>query len=171
MGTNCAPLVANLFLFCYESDLMLSLSEEKQSEVIEAFSSTSRYLDDLLNIDNNYFDRLSSQIYQLQLNKANSSKTEAAFLDLQLLILDGFITCKISDKSDDFHFEFVNVPHLDWDVSRRAPYGVYISQVIQFTSVSGHVTYFNTRNKLLTVKLLNQGYRQHKLRIALSFFF
>ena len=54
MGTNCAPLVADLFLFCYERDFMLSLSEENQSGVIEAFNSTSRYLDDLLNIDNNF---------------------------------------------------------------------------------------------------------------------
>ena len=51
MGTNCAPLVADLFLFCYERDFMLSLSEDNQSGVIEAFNSTSRYLDDLLNID------------------------------------------------------------------------------------------------------------------------
>ena len=47
VGTNCAPLVADLFLFCYERDLKMSLSEEKQSEVIEAFSSMSRYMDDL----------------------------------------------------------------------------------------------------------------------------
>ena len=62
-----------LFLFCYERNFMMSLSEEKQSEVIEAFSSTTTYLDDLLNIDNDYFDGLSSQIYpsELQLNKAN----------------------------------------------------------------------------------------------------
>ena len=63
MGTSCAPLVADLFLFCYERDFMMSLSVEKQSEVIESFSSTSRYFDDLLNIDNNYFDGLISQIY------------------------------------------------------------------------------------------------------------
>ena len=55
MGTNCAPLVADLFLFCYERDFMLSLLEDNQSGVIEAFNSTSRYLDDLLNIDNNFF--------------------------------------------------------------------------------------------------------------------
>ena len=60
---------------------MMSLSVGKQSEVIEAFSSTSSYLDDLLNIDNNYFDGLLSQMYpsELQLNKANSSETEASF--------------------------------------------------------------------------------------------
>ena len=63
MSTNCAPLVAVLFLFCYERDFMMSLSVENQSEIIEAFSSTSRFLDDLLNIDNTYFDSLISQIY------------------------------------------------------------------------------------------------------------
>ena len=59
----------------------MSLSVENQSEIIEAFISTSRYLDDLLNIDNTYFDGLISQInpLELQLNKANSSNTEAAF--------------------------------------------------------------------------------------------
>ena len=51
MGTNCAPLVADLFLFCYERDFMKSLSRENQADIIEAFNSTSRYLDDLLNID------------------------------------------------------------------------------------------------------------------------
>ena len=62
MGTNCAPLVADLFLFCYERDFRMSLSVENQPEIIKAFSSTSRYLDDLLNIDNTYFDGLISQI-------------------------------------------------------------------------------------------------------------
>ena len=49
MSTNCTPLVADLFFFCYERDFMLSLSDENQSEVIEALNSTSRYLDDLFN--------------------------------------------------------------------------------------------------------------------------
>ena len=53
-GTNCAPLVADLFLFCYEREFMMSLSADKDAEIIEAFNSTSRYLDDLLNIDNTY---------------------------------------------------------------------------------------------------------------------
>ena len=56
MGTNCARLVADLFLFCYERDFMLSLSDINQADIIEAFNSTSRYLDDLLNIDNPYFE-------------------------------------------------------------------------------------------------------------------
>ena len=52
MGTNCAPLVADLFLFCYETDFMMSLSDDKQADVIDAFNTTSRYLDDILNINN-----------------------------------------------------------------------------------------------------------------------
>ena len=58
MGTNCAPLIADLFLFCYETDFMLSLSDDNQSEAIDAFSSTSRYLDYILNNDNNFLDSM-----------------------------------------------------------------------------------------------------------------
>ena len=173
MGTNCAPLVADLFLFCYERDFMLSLSEENQSGIIEAFNSTSRYLDDLLNIDNNFFDSMVNRIYpsELQLNKANVSDAEASFLDLNLSISDGFVKTKIYDKRDDFDFDIVNFPFLDGDVPRSASYGVYISQLIRFARVSSHVDDFNTRNKVLTAKLLRQGYRYHKLRKAFSKFY
>ena len=110
MDTNCAPLVADLFLFCYERDFMLSLSKKNQSAIIEAFNSTSRYLDDLLNIDNNFFDIMVNCIYpsELQLNKANVSYAEASFLDLHLSISDGFVKTKIYDKRDDFDFDTVN---------------------------------------------------------------
>ena len=81
MGTECAPLVADSFPFCYERDFMMSLSDDKQAEVIDAFNTSSRYLDDILNINNVYFDKMVSQIYpsELQLNKANTSDKEAAF--------------------------------------------------------------------------------------------
>ena len=81
MGTHCAPLVADLFLFCYERDFMKDLSSGKQADVTNAFNLTSRYLDDLLNIDNLYFEGMVNQIYppQLQLNTANTSDTEVPF--------------------------------------------------------------------------------------------
>ena len=73
---------------------MLSLSDDNQSEVIEAFISISRYLDDLLNIDNNFFDSMITHtgIYlsELQLNKTSVSDTGASFLDLHLSISDDF---------------------------------------------------------------------------------
>ena len=58
MDTNCTPLVAGLFLFCYERDSMMSLSDDKQAGSIDAFNTTSRYLDDISNIDNFYFDNI-----------------------------------------------------------------------------------------------------------------
>ena len=81
MGTNCASLVADLFLFCYQRDFVLSLSDDNQSEVIDAFSSTSRYLDDLRHTDNNFFDSMVNHIYpsELHLNKANVSDTRPHF--------------------------------------------------------------------------------------------
>ena len=84
MGTNYAPLVADLFLFCYERDFMMSLSDDKQADVIDAFDTTFRYLDDILNINHVYFDNMVNQIYpsELQLNKANTSDTKAAFFRL-----------------------------------------------------------------------------------------
>ena len=52
MRTNYASLAADFFLFCYERNFMMSLSDDKQADVIDAFNTTSRYLDDILNIDN-----------------------------------------------------------------------------------------------------------------------
>ena len=99
-----------------------------------------------------------SQIYpsELQLNKANSSDTEAAFLDLHLSISNDNVSTKIHDTRDDFDFEIVNFPFLDSDVPRSTSYGVYISQLIRFARASSHVADFNTRNKLLTQKLLKK---------------
>ena len=97
--------------------------------------------DDLLNIDNHYFEGMVNRIYppELQLNKANTSDTEA--------------------------------PFLDGDFPRSTSYGVYISQLIRFARVCSHVADFNARNKSLTAKLLQQGYRYHKLRKTFSKFY
>ena len=173
MGTNCDSLVADLFLFCYERDFMMFLSDDKQADVINAFNTTSRYLDDTLNINNFNFDNMVSQIYpsELQLIKAKTSDTKAAFLDLHLSISYDIVSTKIYDKRDDFDFEIVNFPFLDGDVPRSTSYGVYISQLIRFVRASSYITDFNTRNKLLTQKSLKQAYRYHKLRKTFSKFY
>ena len=92
----------------------MSLSDDKQADVIDAFNTTSRYWDDILNINNVYFDNMVSQIYpsELQLNKANTTNTEAAFLDLHLSISNNIVSTKIYDKRDDFDYEIVNFPFL-----------------------------------------------------------
>ena len=158
MGTNCAPLVADLFLFCYEADFMKSLSRQNQAYIVEAFNSTSRYLHDLFNIDNIYFDQMVDRIYPTeQLNIANSSNTETPFLDLNLCISNGTVSTKLYDKRDNFDFDIVNFPFLDGDVPRRTSYGVYISQLIIFARAFSNLNEFNYRNKALTAKLLSRA--------------
>ena len=91
---------------------MMSLSDDKQADIIDAFNTTSRYLDDINNV---YFDIMVSQIYpsELQLNKANTSNTKAAFLNLHLSISNDIVSTKIYNKRDDFDLEIV-FSHFRW---------------------------------------------------------
>ena len=95
---------------------MMSLSDDKQGDVINAFNTTSRYLDGILNVNNSYFDNMVSQIYpsELQLNKDNTSDKEAAFLGLHLSISNDIVSTNIYDKRDNFDFEIVNFPIFRW---------------------------------------------------------
>ena len=92
-------------------------------------------------------------------------------MDLLLSISNGFVSSKIYDKRDNFDFDIVNFPFLDGDVPRSTSYGVYIFQFIRFARVSSHVADFNARNKTLTAKLLQQGYRYQILRKTFSKFY
>ena len=98
--------------FVYRGTLWRLFSDDKQADIIDAFDTTSRYLNDIWNINNVYFDNMVSQIYlsELELNKANTSDTEAAFLDLHLLISNDIVSTKIYDKRDGFDFEIVSFP-------------------------------------------------------------
>ena len=89
-----------------------------------------------------------NQIYppELQLNKANTSDTEAPFLDLHLSISNGFVSSEFYDKRDDFASDIVNFPFWDGDVPHHASYGVNNSQIIRFARVCSHVDDFNARN-------------------------
>ena len=120
----------------------------------------------ILNINNVYFDNMVSQIYpsKLQPNIANTSDTEAAFLDLHLSILMILFLPKFIINVTTLILKLSISHFFDGDVPRSTSYGVYISQLLRFARASSHVSDFNTRNKLLTQKLLKQGYRYHKLR-------
>ena len=118
ISTNCAALIADLFLFCYERD----------------FNNTFRYIDDMLNMKTPYFAHMVSIIYlaELTLLQTNTSDIEASFLDLFLTISNGIVTTRLLDKRDDFDFEIVNYPHLNGDVPRATCYGVYVSPLDRF---------------------------------------
>ena len=93
------------------------------------------------------------------------------FTLLYLSISNDIVSTKIYDKRDDFDFEIVNFPFLDGDFPGSTSFGVYIAQLIRSARASSYVADFNTPNKLLTQKLLKQGYRYHKLRKTFSKFY
>ena len=128
---------------------MMSLSDAEQADVIDAFNTTSRYLDDILKINNVYFDNMVSQIYppEIQLNKANTSDTEAAFLDLHLSIPMILFLPKFMINVTTLILKLSISLFLDDDVPRSTSYGVYISQLIRFARESSHVADFNTRKQ------------------------
>ena len=111
------------------------------------------------------------QIYptELQLNKANTSDTEAPLLYMP--ITNGIGSSNIYDEWDDFNYEIVYFSFLDGDAPRSLSYVEKISQLISFARVCSNVVDFNNRHLFLIAKLLKQGYRYHKIRIALSKFY
>ena len=125
----------------------------------------------LLIIVNNYFDGTVNQIYlsERQLNKANSSDIEAQFRKFHLNISDGFVLYKIYDKRDDFDFDYAEVEI--FFVQHLTGF-IYLSSfgLPEYLHCS-YVTDFDTRNKILTAKLLKQGYRYHKLCKTFSNFY
>ena len=173
MGTNCAPLIADLFLYCYERDFMSDLQKSKRHDLIDMFNDTSRYLDDIFTIDNPEFEKYIPDIYpaELQLNKANTSDKETSFLDLNIKVIGSDIHTSVYDKRDDFGFPIVNFPWLSGDVPRLPSYGIYISQLVRFARCCTSVLDFHSKNLQITSKLLTQGYRYHKLRKTFGKFF
>lgn len=166
MGTNCAPLIADLFLYCYESQFMAKLQKDpNRQHLIETFNYTYRYLDDILSLNNPTFSNFITEIYpkELTLNKSNLTGDRCPFLDLDLSIINGKLHTKIYDKRDDFSFPIVNFPFLEGDVPLAPSYGVYISQLVRYARICSGVSDFNDKNRCITKKLLKQGYRYHKL--------
>ena len=123
MGTNCAPLIADLFLYCYERDFMSNLQKSKRFDLIDKISDTSRYLDDIFTIDNPAFAEHIPDMYprEFQLNKANTCETETSFLDLNIKVIGSNIHTSVYDKRDDFGFPIVNFLWLSGDVPRLPP--------------------------------------------------
>ena len=128
MGTNCVPLIADLFLYCYNRDFMSNLQKSKRFELIDKSNDTSRYLDDIFTIDNSTFAEHIPDIYprELQLNKANTSDKEISSLDLNIKVIGSNIHTSVYDTRDDFGFPIVNFPSLSGDVPRLPSYNINI---------------------------------------------
>ena len=111
MGTNCAPLLADLFLYSYESEFLQKLVKDKKIYEARAFNFTYRYINDVLSINNSRFAEFLPLIYppELEVKETTDTASSASFLDLYLEFDDsGQLSTKIYDKRDDFNSKIIN---------------------------------------------------------------
>ena len=127
MGTSCAPLIADFFLYCYEKVFMSDLHKSKSHDLIDMFNDTSRYLDDIFTIDIPDINPA-----ELQLKKAKTSDKENSFLELNIKVIGSDIHTSVFDKRNDFGFPIVNFPWLSGDFPILQSCGIYISQLVRF---------------------------------------
>ena len=170
MGTNCAPLLADLFLYSYEADFIQGLLKKNEKKLARSFNFTFRYLDDVLSLNNSKFVDFVDRIYPIELEIKDTTDTDrsASFLNLHLEIdSEGRLRTKPYDKRDDFNFPIVNFPFICSNIPAAPAYGVYISQMIRYSRACGSYQDILARGLLLTRKLLNQGFPLVKLKSSL----
>ena len=166
MGTNCAPLLADLFLYSYESKFLHKLVKDKKIHEARAFNFTYRYIDDVLSINNSRFAEFLPLIYppELEVKETTDTASFASFSDLYLEFDDsGQISIKIYDKRDDFNFTIMHFPSMCSNIPASPAYGVYISQLIRYASASSNYSDFLKRHLHLSNRLLDQGYKKIRL--------
>ena len=138
MGTNCAPLLADLFLYSYENKFLDKLNKESKRKLARKFNFSYRYIDDLISFNNKRFKEFISDIYSKELTiseTTESSTLVASYLDLLFTGDDNNnITNKLYDKHDAFAFGFhvVNFPFMSSNIPSAPAYGVYASQLIRW---------------------------------------
>ena len=168
--TNCAPLLADLFLYSYENEFLDNMIKRGHRRLAGSFNLCYRYIDDLIIFNNNKFMDYLRELYpsQLTVEKCNKSDHLAGYLDLTFIMdSGGKLSTRLYDKCDDCDFHIVNFPFLSSKIPSCPSYGVYISQVIRYARCCSHYEDFRCCHKCLVDRLLSQGYRA--LRLEMSF--
>ena len=160
MGTNCAPLLADIFLYSYEAEFIQSLLSTGRKQLASRINFTYRYVDDVLSINNPQFENYLGQMYpvELEIEDTTESSTSASYLDLLLSIgRGGQLHTSIYDKIDDFNFHITNFPFLSRNIPTSPAYDVFISQLIRYARACTSYGYLILRATRLSNKLLKQG--------------
>ena len=166
MATNCAPILADLFLYSYDSEFLLKIVKDKKIHEVRAFNFTYRYIDDVLSINNSRFAEFLPLIYppELEVKETTDTASSASFLDLYLEFDDSDqISTKMYDKRDDFNFKVINVPNMCSNMPVSPAYCVYISQLIRYARAGSNYSDFLKRHLHLRNRLLDQGYKRFAL--------
>jgi len=173
MGTNCAPYLANLYLYSLEF-AFLDRTAKKSIYLARKFSNCFRYIDDLIAF-NNYklIDRYKNHIYppELILNKENVDKNKCSFLDIDMRIMNETVITKLYDKRDDFKFTINSFPHLNSNIHGKRTHGILISQLLRYSKVCSCVNDFTRTSHRLIAKLLNQHFDRQLLKRKASLFY
>ena len=166
MGTDCAPFLANLFLYSYESEWMQKMAKT-DSQLARRFNKSVRYIDDLLTINNDgLMKKYMSEIYpkELELKHENSKNDKSAsYLDTQLDVLNCEIVKSLYDKRDDFPFKIVNFPDLSGNIPQDGSYGVFIAQTLRYARACSKYTDFIERTITLKRQLVRQNFNSRTL--------
>ena len=159
MGTDCAPFLANLFLYSYEYKWIDKQREQKKYSYINAFKNSCRYIDDLLLANNNdLMMEVMKDIYpeELVLVPDDSDGLSAPYLDLLIIIKDDVVSSSIYDKRDAFDFPIVNFPTLTGNIPLKSSYGVFTCELVRYARACTHLKDFEARTLILVKKLKKQ---------------
>ena len=151
-----------------------SLNSVGQKRLASQFNFTYRYIDDVLSINNPYFENYLGQMYppELEIKDTTESNTSASYLDLLLSIgRDGQLRTSLYDKRDDFNFHMTNFPFLRSNIPSSPTYSIFISQLIRYARACSSYEYFILRVVQLSNKLLGQGYVKERLKSSLRKFY
>ena len=159
MGTNCAPLLANLYLFYYEYTYMKKLIKTNFLQA-RRFNNTVRYIDDLLTFNNPGFSDEIANIYppELVLKRTTENPLCVSYLDICITLGQHRFFTTIFDKRDNFNFDIVNFPFLSSNIPTNPAYGVYISQLIRISRICCEYSAFIKRHYMITSRLIRQGF-------------
>ena len=159
MGSNCSPLLADLYLSWLEYEFMQKLIKSDFS-LAKKLSFNARYIDDIACINILNFIEIAKEIYPIEipLNINNSDCLHDAFLDLDIRVFDNKFVTKIYHKIDDFNFNVVNYPFPDSNISLQVGYNTFTSQIIRFSRISTLFKDFAFRVKFTYNKLKVRGY-------------
>ena len=173
MGTNCAPLLADLFLYSYEAEFIKELNKSGNKRQCHSFNLTFRYIDDVLSLNNAKFSDYLDTIYpgELEIKDTSDSPTFVNFLDLHLEINNNKICTSLYDKRDDFNFKIVNFPFLSSNIPRSPAYGVFVSQLVRYSRSSSNYWDFVKRSSNLAAKLLKQDFDIIRLKKSFKKFY
>ena len=161
MGTNCAPFLANIFLHVYEYEYLKMLVDNGDIEIAKKLSNMFRYQDDCVAInDDGTFAKHHKNIYppEMVLESTNTSKCVCTFLDLRISVFRGTFKFRSYDKRNDFKFQINNYPNLKGNIPYSTAYGVYASQLVRFCDINQELNPFISDVKVMTNKLLDQGF-------------